>query len=439
MDKKIFLLLWTSLVFSVRSIISSEGASVLAQPHCNFEYCISVSDEEISAEPGLCVVIPCSFMTPPNFKPQYLLWFKCESSRRCGNSDIIFHTNQNDKINLKPEFMRRVSLLDPDVNNGNCSIRISDLRESDSGSYQLRVNGLLNGYSDGFTFTKKTSVNVRGFRQKPTMTFPDLTEGHQTTLTCSAPALCSTSPPGISWVWRGAAEKEPLINGSITAFKNESLTAFTHRHLSTLTFIPTAELHKSNITCRIRFSDNTTTEETVDLHVNYVQITGNADLKESMTLNLTCMTSLSPAEIQWIKFGSKTNQLIRTSAALNNNTAIYLQEDRSTLLIFNVTAEDAGLYICSSKHLNNTIKDEVNVTVMSNQKSMTALLIRISTLVILSCLIISILWKKMKRTENLQEASEMVACHEDPLIHDGLAEADYQNCIPEGAENGTET
>ncbi|RVE63060.1 hypothetical protein OJAV_G00163030 [Oryzias javanicus] len=368
MDERMVHLLWASLIFSVRSISSSAGASVLGQPYCYYGFCISVSEEEISAEPGLCVVIPCSFTTPYYFIPQHLLWFKCESSRRCGDSDIVFHTNENTKKSLKPEFMGRVSLLDPDVNNGNCSIRISDLRESDSGSYQLRVNGYNYGKKDGLTFNKRTSVIVRGFRQKPTMTLPDLTAGHQTTLTCSAPALCSTSPPGISWVWRGAAEKDPLINGSITAFKNESLTAVTQRHLSTLTFIPTAELHNSNITCRIRFSDNTTTEETLNLHVNYVRITGDTDLNESMTLNLTCMTSLSPAKIQWIKFGSKTNHLIRTSAALNNNTAIYLQEDRSTLLIFNVTAEDAGLYICSSKHLNNTIKDEVNVTVMYKRK-----------------------------------------------------------------------
>uniref|UniRef100_A0A3B3DBB9 Ig-like domain-containing protein n=1 Tax=Oryzias melastigma TaxID=30732 RepID=A0A3B3DBB9_ORYME len=363
MDKKIFLLLWTSLIFSGRSISSSAGASVLGEPFCSNEFCITVSNDEITAEPGLCVVIPCSFTTPSYFKPQHLIWFKCESNKICFHSEKIFHTNKNTPP-YKSEFMGRVSLLDPDVNHQNCSIRISDLRESDSGFYQLRVNGYSDRASDGFTFNKRTSVNVGGFRQKPTMTLPDLTEGHQTTLTCSAPALCSTSPPGISWMWSGAAEKDPLINRSITAFKNETLTAVTQRHNSTLTFIPTAELHNSNITCRIRFSDNTTTEETVNLHVNYVKITGNADLNENMTLNLTCMTSLSPAEIQWMKFGSKTNQLIRTSVALHNNTAIYLQEDRSTLLIFNVTAEDAGLYICTSKHLNNTIKDEVNVTVM---------------------------------------------------------------------------
>uniref|UniRef100_A0A3B3CNW7 B-cell receptor CD22 n=1 Tax=Oryzias melastigma TaxID=30732 RepID=A0A3B3CNW7_ORYME len=356
-----FLLFWASLIFSVRSISYSAGASALGEPNCVRQFCIYVSTENITSEVGLCAVIPCSFSTPSDFETRHLVWFKCESNPKCSNSDIIFNSTNNIDKSIKDEFKGRVS-LDPEV--GNCSIRISDLRKSDSGSYQLRIIGLNQGDPDGFTFIPKTPIKVGGFRQKPTMTPPDLTEGHQTTLTCSAPALCSTSPPGISWMWGEAAEKDPLINGSITAFKNETLTAVTQRHNSTLTFIPTAELHNSNITCRIRFSDNTTTEETVNLHVNYVKITGNADLKENMTLNLTCMTSLSPAEIQWIKFGSKTNQMIRTSAALHNNTAIYLQEDRSTLLIFNVTPEDAGLYICTSKHLNNTIKDEVNVTVM---------------------------------------------------------------------------
>uniref|UniRef100_A0A3B3DDC4 Ig-like domain-containing protein n=1 Tax=Oryzias melastigma TaxID=30732 RepID=A0A3B3DDC4_ORYME len=204
---------------------------------------------KVPQKPGLCVVIPCSFTTPSYFKPQHLIWFKCESNKICFHSEKIFHTNKNTPP-YKSEFMGRVSLLDPDVNHQNCSIRISDLRESDSGFYQLRVNGYIEKYffpQTVFLLTKHVLFPA-GFRQKPTMTLPDLTEGHQTTLTCSAPALCSTSPPGISWMWRG------------------TLTAVTQRHNSTLTFIPTAELHNSNITCRIRFSDNTTTEETVNLH-----------------------------------------------------------------------------------------------------------------------------------------------------------------------------
>uniref|UniRef100_A0A3P9H2S5 Ig-like domain-containing protein n=1 Tax=Oryzias latipes TaxID=8090 RepID=A0A3P9H2S5_ORYLA len=311
----------------------------LGQPDCDYGFCISVSDEEITADSGLCVVIPCSFSTPYYFNLQHLIWFKCESDKRCGDSDIIFHTNKNTNKPLKSEFLGRVSLLDPDLNHQNCSIIISDLRESDSGFYQLRVNGYYNGSC--LPLLTKHVMFPAGSRQKPTVTLPDLMVGHQATLTCTAPALCSKSPPGITWMWRGA----------------ESLTAVTQRHHSTLTFIPTTEHHNSKITCRIQFSDDTTTEETVNLHVNCENFPlkiQNTDLKEGMTLNLTCTTSVTPAEIQWIRFGSKTDQLNRTSAGLPNNTAIYLQEER----------KDSGRYFCAANHQNWTETVHVDVTVM---------------------------------------------------------------------------
>uniref|UniRef100_A0A3B3DYQ2 B-cell receptor CD22 n=1 Tax=Oryzias melastigma TaxID=30732 RepID=A0A3B3DYQ2_ORYME len=329
----------------------------LGQQHCVGEYCITVSNDEITAEPGLCVVIPCSFTTPSNFKPQHLVWFKCKSNKRCFNSDVIFHTNTNAKKTLESEFMGRVSLLDPDVNHLNCSIRISDLRESDSGFYQFRVNGYKYTVSEGFTFNKRTSVNVGGktnysFRQKPTMTLPDLTEGHQTTLTCSAPALCSTSPPGISWMWRGAAEKDPLINGSITVFKNETLTAVTQRHNSTLTFIPTAELHNSNITCRIRFSDNTTTEETVNLHVNYspkdvrVEAQPGSVVVENQSFSLNCSFHSNPSitSLTWMK---KTNDSREMTVSSETRFSVK-----------SASPSDSGWYSCSATNEVGTEKSQ---------------------------------------------------------------------------------
>uniref|UniRef100_A0A3B3CNT5 B-cell receptor CD22 n=1 Tax=Oryzias melastigma TaxID=30732 RepID=A0A3B3CNT5_ORYME len=352
-----FLLFWASLIFSVRSISYSAGASALGEPNCVRQFCIYVSTENITSEVGLCAVIPCSFSTPSDFETRHLVWFKCESNPKCSNSDIIFNSTNNIDKSIKDEFKGRVS-LDPEV--GNCSIRISDLRKSDSGSYQLRIIGLNQGDPDGFTFIPKTPIKVGGFRQKPTMTPPDLTEGHQTTLTCSAPALCSTSPPGISWMWGEAAEKDPLINGSITAFKNETLTAVTQRHNSTLTFIPTAELHNSNITCRIRFSDNTTTEETVNLHVNYKrkpQISGKVIVKEGEVLNLTCsVDSFPPVPAVWTE--PQSNLL---NGSDHNGSA--------TFIITNVTAEDSGRYSCAANHQNCTETVHVDVTVMLEESA----------------------------------------------------------------------
>ena len=142
------------------------GASV---EHCNSGYCITLNEGEITAEAGLCVVIPCSFSTSYGFMLEHIVWYKCESNRRCGDSDVIFHTNKNNK-KVQPQFRGRVSLLQSDLNQKNCSIIINDLTVSDSGSYQLRVNGFrykwpggsLNKATEGFTFSARPTVSVKG-------------------------------------------------------------------------------------------------------------------------------------------------------------------------------------------------------------------------------------------------------------------------------------
>ncbi|XP_039662082.1 sialic acid-binding Ig-like lectin 14 [Perca fluviatilis] len=248
--------------------------------------CISLSEGEIRAEAGLCVVIPCSFTTSYYFTPQHIVWYKCEPSKpNYADSDIIFHTNKNNN-KTQSGFKGRVSLLEPDVSRRNCSIIVNDLTESDSGSYQLRVNGLLYWNTDGFTFSPRTTVSVKGLTQKPTVVIPPLTEGQQSTLSCTAPGLCSGSVPEISWTWRGAGEKDSHITGNITAFRTENLTAVTQRHSSTLTFISSAEHHGTTVSCKVSFTNNITTEETVTLNVTYVKevtVTGNPSVKEGET------------------------------------------------------------------------------------------------------------------------------------------------------------
>uniref|UniRef100_A0A3P9BN28 Immunoglobulin domain-containing protein n=1 Tax=Maylandia zebra TaxID=106582 RepID=A0A3P9BN28_9CICH len=195
-------------------------------------------ERELTAEAGLCVVIPCSFTTADEFTPKHTVWYKCETSQHsCSDDEIIFHSNKNTDKKAQAAFEGRVSRLEPDVSQNNCSIIINDLEESDSGSYQLRVTGELNGKEDGFTFIPRVTVSVKGLSQKPTVMIPTLTEGQQATLTCTAPGLCSGS-------------------------------SFTQRHISTLTFNPSAEHHNTSVTCKINFTGGKSTEETLTVHVN---------------------------------------------------------------------------------------------------------------------------------------------------------------------------
>ncbi|XP_053182858.1 sialic acid-binding Ig-like lectin 5 [Scomber japonicus] len=336
------------------------GESLRQRQDCPSQgYCITLPEGEITAEAGLCVVIPCSFTTADTFTPQHIVWSKCEPSKgRCSDSGIIFHTN-NKKV--QPGFKGRVSLLETDLSQKNCSIVINNLTESDSGSYQLRVNGVLLRSPDGLTFPLRATISVKDLSQKPTVMVPPLTEGQQTTLTCTAPGLCSGSVPTITWMWRGRGEDTTEITGNLTERKTENMTAVTQRHSSTLTFNASAEHHGTQVTCKVGFTGNKTTEETVTLNVTYVKeikVTGNTSLKEGETLNLTCsIESFPPSSIMWTKLSNKTVQNSRIDVDLQNDTGL------STLIIHNVTTEHSGRYICTVNHVDNTLTLHADVTV----------------------------------------------------------------------------
>ncbi|XP_067367052.1 sialic acid-binding Ig-like lectin 5 [Channa argus] len=363
---KVFI--WATLLFSVRSSNADTGAS-LGRPSCHNNSCISLIEGVIKAEAGLCVVIPCSFSTDPGNRLHTIVWFRCEASKRnCNESDKIFHSKKKKK-NVQSEFRERVSLLEPEMSQNNCSIIINDLKESDSGSYWVRVKSSMPGRQSG---SQQVTVSVKGLSQKPTVMIPPLTEGHQATLTCTAPGLCSGSVPEITWTWRRAGVNDSHITGNITDFKTENLTAVTQRHSSTLTFDPSAEHHGTEVTCKVRFTGNMMTEKTVTLNVSYVKevkITGKTSVKEGETLNLTCsVESFPPSFVMWTKL-SEQNMQNRTEANRKKDTEPQKQTGMAALSISNVTADHSGQYICTAKHLNNTLKKQVtDVTVTFGPK-----------------------------------------------------------------------
>ncbi|XP_068997352.1 sialic acid-binding Ig-like lectin 13 isoform X1 [Embiotoca jacksoni] len=317
-----FVLIWAALLLSVRGSNANTGSSV-GETWCRDGYCVALSEEELTAEAGLCVVIPCTFSSPLYFK--HIVWFKCEPSRpNCGDSDRIFNSNMYGKT-VQDGFKGRVSLLESNLSQTNCSIIINDLKESDSGSYQFRVNF----HYSGFSFPPRATVSVKGLSQKPTVMIPPLTEGQQTTLTCIAPGLCSGSVPKITWTWKGKGENDSHISGNITHVNTEALSPVTQIHSSTLTFNSSAEHHGTEITCKISFTGNTTTEETKTLNVTRFPriLSSSACEVQSEVLTCVCISEGIPLPIiEWPLLRNHTEYSVTSTVTLtvkkHGNTAV---------------------------------------------------------------------------------------------------------------------
>lgn len=80
-----------------------------------------------------------------------------------------------------------------------------------------------------------------------------------------APGLCSGSDPVFSWKWTGPGKDEfPIAGNRLT----EMVTPATWIHTSTVTFQATPSQHLTNVTCKVSFRNNISTEETVTLNIN---------------------------------------------------------------------------------------------------------------------------------------------------------------------------
>ncbi|XP_034553713.1 sialic acid-binding Ig-like lectin 6 [Notolabrus celidotus] len=402
-----FVLTSLTLLLSVRGNNADTGAS-LERTFCKDGFCIKPSDGEIRAEAGLCVVIPCSFTTSPRFHPQNIVWFKCEPSKqRCDGSDVIFSRNTKQ---VQPGFRGRVSLLEPDVSKKNCSIIIKDLTASDSGSYQIRVNGFIMFMKeDGYTFSSRATVAVEDLTQKPAVMIPPLTEGQQTTLSCTAPGLCSGSVPEITWMWRrggggGGGENHTYLTGNITAFQIEHLSAVSQRHVSTLTLNPSfTNHHSTEVTCRVSFINNITTEETVTLKVNsYPKILHSSKCKvQREVMTCVCISDGFPLPtIKWSLMWNHTKSSVTTAVA--NTTA-------NSTLVLNVKDHSNIAVQCVSSNVVGEVKKSLTITTSERVEDQHGKLlpwaVTAVSLILNVALIISLmfLWKKRKTVKPNQE------------------------------------
>lgn len=106
-------------------------------------------------------------------------------------------------------------------------------------------------------------TSLPALTQRPTLTVPTMVAGQQSTVTCTAPGLCSGSDPRITWRWRDNGENVSYS----TADKTESLSGVTKRYSSALTLNASADAHGSRVACQVTFKDDLQATEEAVLNV----------------------------------------------------------------------------------------------------------------------------------------------------------------------------
>ncbi|CAM4555573.1 unnamed protein product [Leuciscus chuanchicus] len=236
---------------------------------------------------GSCVEIPCTFRYPAKPHTTYTgftgVWYteNYESN--------VFHT---DTSKISEAFKGRTKLTG-DLHKNKCSLKISSLRNSDTGPFMFRIE-IEN--LDKYTYAaKKVSITVKESPEQPTVSVKDeVTSGNPVTATCTVFHSCPSDLPDITWSHDGdrSSPSQPQSHGEwkVTSYN--------------LTFTPSREDHNKNLSCSAKFSGKTVTGYKM-LKVKYppynVTVVTKSSVKENDSAELTCSSNSNPPanSYQW--------------------------------------------------------------------------------------------------------------------------------------------
>nr|XP_055053183.1 sialic acid-binding Ig-like lectin 14 [Misgurnus anguillicaudatus] len=299
--------------------------NILCQGELNNDWEISFAPAEVTAVSGLCALISCSFSYPNTAMPKKLLLYQCND--QCKATETV------KKLKFR--------MLEPNLDKNNCGIIINNVRPEYAGEYTFRVEGI-----QSFTYNPGFKITIQ---DKPVIIIPPLREGQEANLSCSVPFPCPETPPEITWWIKKKRGNFTELKENITLTTSESFI------LSTLTFMPTSDLHKATVKCEATYKDTKTIKNNMPIEVMYVKaltIQGNNTVNEGDTLSLNCTVDSHPPSSHPVwSFNGNTEKLKNHISA-------------ESLTITNVSKLHAGEYVCAVTYRNETLTKSININVI---------------------------------------------------------------------------
>ncbi|XP_029769513.1 sialic acid-binding Ig-like lectin 16 [Terrapene carolina triunguis] len=320
--------------------------------------------QSVSVQEGLCILVPCTFMYPTSYKTDnswarlYRYWYKDQA-------DVVYDppmASTDSSRRVPQETQGRFQLAENPAH-GDCSLQISDARQTDAGRYFFRFEkGTLryNYHSNSDGTNVMLTISVPGLTEEPEIQISParglpgtLLVGEPVTVTCTSPGRCSGTPPRVTWTGPFSDTARDV---------SAQLANGTWAHSSALSFTPGLGDHGKELVCTVTYSSaqGPSTSRTIWLHIVYPpgppNITGtltrngrpgpaplgaegdivSLEIQEGDSLNLSCEASSRPeATLSWAK---------------GNESLSSRQGWAGHLELPNLSRGDAGEYRCWAKN-----------------------------------------------------------------------------------------
>ncbi|XP_035527873.1 protein amalgam-like [Morone saxatilis] len=344
---------WLLLTLSLKGILAGDWS-------------VHLPSSPICAVIGSSVVLPCSYDYPqsPNetreegqlsaqgggqqYKVLSEMW--CLEDSRCITQRYVFHS---DGIFPDPSYQNRVEYLGQ-PGTKNCSLRISDVKQSDSGAY---VFYLITSHPTQkmpeqrgiqlLVAEASSAVSVSASRSS------DITKGEALHLVCCSPA----AGPQARFRWYKSTGTSPRHTGQVW-------------DISEVTSDDSGSYY-----CQIQTGDKVQNSTMLPIDVEYspqntlISISPAGELQDSLPVTLTCSSDANPPVLTYTWYQGEACFSTSDKTFHPGRQALATPTGRGpTFSSANITAEEYGLHCCVACNRHGS---QTNIVTLISSKAMT--------------------------------------------------------------------
>ncbi|XP_059824592.1 sialic acid-binding Ig-like lectin 7 isoform X2 [Hypanus sabinus] len=191
----------------------------------------------VTAQRGVCARIPCYYSYPSNLENELRtgVWF---NNVKWAAHSIVFHSR--DHVFESSKFRHRTQLTG-DLDDGECTLVINYVKQTDEGPYFFRIE-FQNGHNFDYPVIQ---LHVSDFTDKPSISATEMVAGKPENINCTFNTKCETMVPTLTWD----------MPTDISASSSRIITPWGDSmiYTSVLTLTPELKHHGQNLTCRVRY------------------------------------------------------------------------------------------------------------------------------------------------------------------------------------------